>query len=53
MAGGVRRGHGFAAYWLPLFSFLLLVELARRVPPSFEAALFVLGQTATLRLAVR
>ncbi len=52
MAGGVRRGHGFAAYWLPLFSFLLLVELARRVPPSFEAALFVLKVALPLVLLV-
>ncbi len=52
MPGVAGRGHGFGAYWLPLFSFLLLVETARRVPPSFEAALFVLKVAVPLLLLV-
>jgi hypothetical protein len=52
MAGGPGRGHGFGVYWWPLFSFLLLVEVARRVPPSFEAALFGLKVAVPLVLLV-
>ena len=37
-----RRGHGFWAYLLPLFSFLLILELKGRGPEAWTGALFVL-----------
>lgn len=42
MPTAADRGHGFGPYWAPLFSFLLVVEVARRTPASLDGVMLLL-----------
>ncbi len=48
-----RRGHGFWPYLLPLFSFLLILELKGRAPEAWTGVFFALQVAVPLGLFLR
>ncbi len=48
-----RRGHGFWAYLVPLFSFLLILELKGRAPEAWTGIFFALQVAVPLGLFLR